>query len=85
MSGKIPQCSAEVAGFSLVRVDRDKQSGKKSAGGYAVFVKDKCCNQGHVTTKLITCTPDIELGCGLDAILSAPGGFSGQHCHCLHM
>ncbi|KAK0139096.1 hypothetical protein N1851_024385 [Merluccius polli] len=43
------------------RADRDKQSGKKSGGGLAVFVNSKWCNPGYVTTKDITCTPDVEL------------------------
>ena len=61
LNGKIPDCSVELAGFTLVRADRDKQSGKKSGGGLAVFVNSKWCNPGHVTTKEITCSPDVEL------------------------
>ena len=51
----------EPEGFTVVRADRDKQSGKKKGGGLAVFVNSRWCNPKHITVKERICTPDIEL------------------------
>ncbi len=51
----------ELAGFTLVWVNRGNQTGKKRGGGLAVFVNSKWCNPRHVTVKECICTPDIEL------------------------
>ena len=44
---KTPDCAVELAGFSLVQVDRDEQNGRSLDGVLDVFVNDKWFNQGH--------------------------------------
>ncbi len=61
LNGNIPDSLLEQAGFTLVRPDRGKQSGKKRGGGLAVFVNSKWCNSGHVTVNECICTPDTKL------------------------
>lgn len=61
LNRKIPDSSVELTVFLLVRVDREKQSGKKSGGGLTVFVNSKWCNPGHVIIKATICMPDVEL------------------------
>ncbi|KAI3354787.1 hypothetical protein L3Q82_004534 [Scortum barcoo] len=56
-----PDTAAELDGFTLLRADRSKESGKRKGGGLAVFVNDRWCNPGHITVKEQHCCKDIEL------------------------
>ncbi|KAI3371035.1 hypothetical protein L3Q82_023514, partial [Scortum barcoo] len=56
-----PDSAAELDGFTLLRADRSKESGKRKGGGLAVFVNDRWCNPGHITVKEQHCCKDIEL------------------------
>ncbi|TWW76569.1 hypothetical protein D4764_13G0012310 [Takifugu flavidus] len=52
--------AAQLEGFTFLRADRSKMSGKKG-GGLAVFVNNRWCNPGHTTVKEQHCSKDIEL------------------------
>ncbi|KAI3355093.1 hypothetical protein L3Q82_017866 [Scortum barcoo] len=56
-----PDTAAELDGFTLLRADRSKESGKRKGGGLAVLVNDRWCNPGHITVKEQHCCKDIEL------------------------
>ncbi|KAI3375834.1 hypothetical protein L3Q82_004108 [Scortum barcoo] len=56
-----PDTAAELDGFTLLRADRSKESGKRKGGGLAVFVNDRWCKPGHITVKEQHCCKDIEL------------------------
>lgn len=47
--------------FHLVRADRSRESGKMKGGGFAMYVNERWCNQGHISIKEQHCTKDIEL------------------------
>ncbi|XP_071948767.1 uncharacterized protein [Antedon mediterranea] len=51
--------SVKIDGFTLIRGDRTKQSGKDIGGGVCLFVNKRWCNITIVRDK--QCTPDIEL------------------------
>lgn len=55
--------AAQLEGFTFLRADRSKMSGKKKRGGLAVFVNNRWCNPGHTTVKEQHCSKDIELLC----------------------
>lgn len=61
LNENIPDCAVEPAGFTLVRTDRDNQSGKKKGSGIAIFVNSNWCNSCYVTVKARICSPDIDL------------------------
>ncbi|TWW55977.1 hypothetical protein D4764_09G0010270 [Takifugu flavidus] len=56
-----PDMAAQLEGFTLLRADRSRESGKRKGGGLAVFVNDRWCNPGHITIKEQHCCKDIEL------------------------
>ena len=41
---------ANLDGFQMRWVDRMAESGKRKGGGLAVFVNDRWCNSGHITS-----------------------------------
>lgn len=57
----IPCSLVELDGFSLVRADRDENSGKSRGGGVCIYIKDKWCCQ-HMVRDTV-CNPDVELLC----------------------
>ncbi|XP_071959468.1 uncharacterized protein [Antedon mediterranea] len=59
LSENVPNESVEIDGFTLIRGDRTKQSGKDIGGGVCLFVNKRWCNITIVRDK--QCTPDIEL------------------------
>ncbi|TWW54745.1 hypothetical protein D4764_0240700 [Takifugu flavidus] len=56
-----PDTAAQLEGFTLLRADRSRESGKRKGGGLAVFVNDRWCNPGHITIKEQHCCKDVEL------------------------
>ena len=48
-----------IDGFSLIRSDRNKDSGKQTGGGVCMYINDRWANNWTVKKKL--CTPNIEL------------------------
>ncbi|CAM4549296.1 unnamed protein product [Leuciscus chuanchicus] len=56
-----PDSSVELEGYTLVRMDRNQNSGKKKGGGVCAFINNTYCNPGHITIKHLICTKDIEL------------------------
>lgn len=56
-----PDSSVELEGFTLLRADRDSNSGKTKGGGVCVFINNRYCNPAHITVKHKLCTKDIEL------------------------
>ncbi|TWW54569.1 RNA-directed DNA polymerase from mobile element jockey [Takifugu flavidus] len=56
-----PDTAAQLEGFTLLRADRSRESGKRKGGGPAVFVNDRWCNPGHITIREQHCCKDIEL------------------------
>ncbi|TWW68206.1 hypothetical protein D4764_19G0000040 [Takifugu flavidus] len=61
LTALIPDTAAQLEGFTLLRADRSRESGKRKGGGLAVFVNDRWCNSGHITIKEQHCCKDIEL------------------------
>ncbi len=57
----VPDSIVSLDGFSLVRSDRNDNSGKSKGGGTCVYVNNKWCSQ--FTTRESVCTPDLELIC----------------------
>lgn len=57
----IPNSLVELNGFSLARLDRCFESGKRRGGGLCVYINDKWCRQ--YTTLETVCNPDIKLLC----------------------
>lgn len=51
----------ELDGFTMVRANRSKYSGKRKGSGLVVFINSRWCHPGHVTIKQQICTPDTEL------------------------
>lgn len=51
LTGADPDSSVEMEGFTLVRMDRNQNSGKTRGGGVCVFVNNKYCPPGHITVK----------------------------------
>ncbi|KAF7643915.1 hypothetical protein LDENG_00231260 [Lucifuga dentata] len=56
-----PDTNAALDGFQTAQAERTKESGKRKGGGVAVFVNDRWCNSGHITSKEQLCSKDIEL------------------------
>ena len=45
-----------------MRADRDtKPSGKSKGGGLIMYVNNRWCNPGHISTKTVSCCRDLEL------------------------
>ncbi|XP_056887462.1 polyhomeotic-like protein 2b isoform X4 [Takifugu flavidus] len=61
LTALIPDTAAQLEGFTLLRADRSRESGKRKGAGLAVFVNDRWCNPGHITIKEQHCCKDIEL------------------------
>lgn len=61
LTGLTLDMAVELDGFTLLRADRCKESGKRKGGGLAVFVNDRWCNPGRITVKEQHCCKDIEL------------------------
>lgn len=58
----IPDANVELQGFTAVRADRDTQAcGKSKGGGLIVYIKNRWCNPGHVSVKVVWCCRDLEL------------------------
>lgn len=57
----IPCSLVELDGFSLVRADRNENSGKLRGGGVCIYIKDNWCCQ-H-TVRDTVCNSDVELLC----------------------
>lgn len=57
----VPDAALGLEGFSLVRADRNAQSGKIRGGGLAVYVSNAWCKQ--YTIKDTICCPDAEVLC----------------------
>lgn len=47
LTAQIPDTTAAVEGFTMIRIDRMRDSGKRKGGGLVVFVNDKWCNPRH--------------------------------------
>ena len=59
LSGSIPDSALQLAGFQLLRADRDAQlSGKTKGGGSCFFINSGWCND--VTVILQHCSPHLE-------------------------
>lgn len=56
-----PDSSVDLEGYTLVRMDRNLNSGKSKGGGVCAFINNKYCYPSHITTKHQVCTKDIEL------------------------
>ncbi len=57
----VPDSLVSLDGFSLVRPDRNANSGKSKGGGTCVYINNRWCSQ--FTTRESVCNPDIELLC----------------------
>lgn len=57
----IPSSLVELEGFSLIRADRGKSSGKDRGGGVCVYMSNRWCTQ--YTVRETGCTPDAEYLC----------------------
>lgn len=57
----IQDSAVELGGFTMVRADGSKNSGKRKGGGLVVFINSRWCHSGHATVKQQICTPNIEL------------------------
>ncbi len=56
-----PDSAVNLEGFTLVRMDRNQNSGKSKGGGVCAFINNKYCYPLHITIKHQVCTKDIEL------------------------
>ena len=56
-----PDANVDVPGFTTVRADRNRHSGKCKGVGLALFIQIRWCNPGHVTVKETECNRDIKL------------------------
>lgn len=54
----IPDASVQLAGRTLHRWDRTKDSGKRRGGGLCIFVHNDWCNNSMIVDK--HCSPDLE-------------------------
>jgi hypothetical protein len=51
----------ELHGYTIVRMDRNINSGKGKGGGFCAFINEKYCKPANITTKHQICTKDIKL------------------------
>ncbi|TWW61350.1 hypothetical protein D4764_05G0014400 [Takifugu flavidus] len=71
-----PDTAAQLEGFTLLRADRSRESGKRKGGGLAVFVNDRWCNPGHITIKQQHCSVSRLQTQHPDALLLISGDFN---------
>ncbi|TWW65035.1 hypothetical protein D4764_22G0006820 [Takifugu flavidus] len=71
-----PDTAAQLEGFTLLRADRSRESGKRKGGGLAVFVNDRWCNPGHITIKEQHCSVSRLQTQHPDALLLISGDFN---------
>lgn len=59
LHSSIPDAAIELAGYTMYRHDRTRDSGKSRGGGLCVYVNNKWCTN----TKTVNshCSPDLEL------------------------
>ncbi|XP_072771248.1 uncharacterized protein [Nerophis lumbriciformis] len=55
---EIPDASMQLAGRTLLRRDRTKDSGKSRGGGLCIYAHENWCNNGTITKQ--HCCPDVE-------------------------
>ena len=56
-----PDSAADLEGYTLLRIDRNQNSGKSKGGSVCVYINNKYCYPAHITVKHRVCTKDIEL------------------------
>ncbi|KAL2103161.1 hypothetical protein ACEWY4_000029 [Coilia grayii] len=61
LQSNAPDSLFEINGFTLIRLDRDKNSGKCKGGGICVFLNDQWCRQ--FTVKDTICDSNVEMLC----------------------
>ena len=49
----------DITGFTTLRNDRTRESGKEKGGGIILYINDKWCN--NITVKFQVCSPDAEI------------------------
>lgn len=57
----IPDCQFEIEGFTVVRWDRNENSGKSRGRGVYTYINDRWCRQHAIKNKI--CTSDVEAVC----------------------
>lgn len=62
LTDSIPNANVDLRGFTVVRADRDtKACGKSKGGGLIIYINNRWCNPGHVSIKVVLCSPNLEL------------------------
>ena len=57
----VPDSLTQIEGLTLIRSDRNANSGKLTGGGIGVYIRDSWCRNVAVRDKI--CNPDLELLC----------------------
>lgn len=61
LQSDMPDSLFEISGFSLVRANRDANSGKYRGGGISGYINDLWCWQ--YTVKETICDPNVQMPC----------------------
>lgn len=59
LHNNVPDAAIELAGCSVLRADRTRDSGKSRGGGLCVYVNNSWCTAADMVDKY--CCPDLEL------------------------